>query len=242
MNTRVLLFLFAAVGLSSAAARANGPIEIILPVDKVYVPSGFDDNDNIEVGLKGLFKSSCYKVSSSAAVVDHVARTITVTATALEYSGACADVVVPFLEVVKVGTLLQGDYTVVVAGRTATGTVSVARRTTEAPDDYLYAPVQQAGIDQDSVTRRQTLHLTGRYPYCFIGCMKIREVKTYRSPADVLVVLPIADLIDGPECEERQGNQDFDVKVPMQEPFNGEGMMHVRVLNGASLNRFLEIY
>jgi hypothetical protein len=211
-----------------------------LSVEKVYIPQGFDDNDNVEIALKGTFKSSCFKIGRNAAKVDHEAREIAISATAIEYDGVCADALVPFLDVVKVGVLKDGPYKVLVnQNNQVSAKVEIARRTTEAPDDYLYAPVASAEIKQDRGTKRQALHLEGQYPFLFVGCMKIREVRVVKGPSEILVVQPITDIIDTAECEDRQGNQDYELNVPMEQAFQGDGLLHVRVLNGASLNKLI---
>ena len=59
-----VLPLFALAALMCApvsAALANPPAKAPAPVQKVFVPQGFDDNDNVEVILHGHFPNSCMK-------------------------------------------------------------------------------------------------------------------------------------------------------------------------------------
>ncbi len=69
--------------------------------------------------------------------------------------------------------------------------------------------------------------------------MVMKEVRVYTGPEDVMVVQPIAELVDGPACSEQ--GIDYKVTKGLREPFYGEGLLHVRTLNGTSLNRFLDI-
>ncbi len=54
--------LFACLAASAAAhgAPRSVPKLVVAPVDNVFVPAGFDDNDNVEVVLQGYFANSCY--------------------------------------------------------------------------------------------------------------------------------------------------------------------------------------
>lgn len=232
-----VLALSAAVGF----AESRGPVEIASPVNRIFIPNGFDDNDNVEIVVHGEFANTCYQVDKTGAEVDTAKKEIKVWGTSLKYtSGACLQVVTPFIQVVKVGTVEEGDYTVTYKNAPEVKTaLHVSRRTTESPDDYLYATVENANIMQDQATGRQFLQLNGHYPYMFMGCMVIREVRTYKDPADVMVVLPISEIVQGEECEEQPDDKSFEIKQGLSEPFVGEGLLHVRVLHGRSINQYV---
>ena len=123
---------------------------------------------------------------------------------------------------------------------TLSKTATVKRRTTESPDDYLYAPVDEARVDVDGASGRQSLLVKGVFPYLLHGCWIVREVRVTRDPVDVLVVQPISEIVDTPECVGHTEHT-FKIMTPMTDPFFGEGLLHVRVLNGNSLNRFIKI-
>jgi hypothetical protein len=71
--------------------------------------------------------------------------------------------------------------------------------------------------------------------------MVIREVRVVRDPVDVLVVQPIAEVVTTDVCDSQAADRSFDYTVGLQEPFQGEGLLHVRTIHGSSLNRFLNI-
>lgn len=228
---------------ASLYAQDTKPVTIDSPVDKIFVPSGFDDNDNVEVILHGTFPDACHRVGETQATVDAVTRTITVRATSVIYPDEfCVQSLTPFIQTVELGLLPQGDYDVVYAkNQSVESTLDVARRKTESPDDYLYAPVANAYIDINAETGKQSLKITGQFPNYFIGCMVIREVRVIKDPVDVLVVQPIAEVVDTDVCDTQAIDLTYEYTVGLTEPFKGEGLIHVRTLNGTSLNRFINI-
>ena len=237
-------FLSIALVLTSGTVLAQkGPVEVNAPVEKIFIPDGFDDNDNVEVVLHGEFPSTCYNVGKTQATVDEDNKLIKVTASTYYYPDVyCIQSITPWIQPVKLGVLNQGEYDVVVTeDQNVTRSMTIKERTTESPDDFLYAPVENAEIDVDYTSGKQSLRLQGRFPYMFIGCMVMKEVRTYRSPDDVLVVQPIAEVVDGPVCDEQPADRSFEVKKGLSQPFYGEGLLHVRTLHGSSLNRFISI-
>lgn len=224
--------------VASVHLESNRPEEIPAPVTRVFVPHGFDDNDNVEIVVYGEFQDSCLRVGDAVADVDAAARRIEVTVTALRYPGTeCVPLVAPFLLTARVGLLAQGDYEVYLnrsSERATRFTVATSQR--PSADDYLYAPVRSASVELGP-DGRQALVLEGRYPPMFIACPVLDRVQTYRNPHDVLVALPILRVDPGP-CENVP--QTFRIRQALTEPFDAPGLVHIRVLNGASLNLFVD--
>lgn len=239
---RKRMSMFAVImGISTAAAAGEqGPYEVPSPVIKIFVPQGFDDNDNVEVIVQGEFPDSCYQIGRTSAQVSLEKKLITVTATSYRYTGSgCTQVVSPFLQSVKLGVLTKGTYKVVFKfDEKIAASLPVSERATESPEDYLYAPVENAYLNFDQKTEKPLLTIQGHFPYMFMGCMVMREVRTKRS-SDVLVVQPIAAIVHGEECHDQSSDHSFEVKQSIAEPFNEVGLIHVRVLNGDSLNRLV---
>jgi hypothetical protein len=219
------------------------PKSIQAPVENFFIPNGFDDNDNIEVVAHGEFPNSCYRVSGAEATVDEAAKLIKVNVMALKYDGEiCAQVVTPYIKTISVGILNKGDYKVVNAvSPNIQKSFTVAARKTESPDDYIYAPVESASLITRFESGQQYVNLKGRYPLTLVGCAVMKEVIIQNSPSDVLVVQPIMEFVqDDPRCDFRDNNE-FDLNYPVATPFKGEGLLHVRVMNGNSLNSFLNV-
>lgn len=239
--------LLTAASLSHGTARAaSGEPELVTaPVERTYVPAGFDGNDNVEVIVHGHFANTCYKVGPATGTVDYATSTVTVEATAYAYTSPdCATMMVPFTESVSIGMMRPGTYRVVVKDRpTAEATeLVIAGATTESADDYLYAPVEVASL-QTPAGGGNVVRIEGRYPYTFVGCMTIKEVRVLRTPGNVLVVMPIAELLTGgPACDAQGGNKDFSIEAPVQNPLeDGEYLIHVRALSGRSVNRVVTL-
>lgn len=236
----VLTVLGAIIG--SGHAMADQPSQVTAPVAKVFVPQGFDDNDNVEVVVHGHFPSTCYKTGPASASLDEATGVITLDVKAYQYRGAmCAQVLVPFTQSIKVGTLASGTYRVEVLDRpTATiPALVVGQATTSGADDHFYAPVAQVSLEADA-SGQYVLNAEGEYPFFFVGCMVIRELRTYLSPGNTLVVLPISELVDGPECAPQAMSKKFSVSTPVGALAADEYLIHVRVLNGESVNRFVD--
>src|SRR4051812_6946852 len=106
------LLLTMGLNLSAVVYAQNAkPVEVAAPVDKIFIPSGFDDNDNVEVVLHGNFPDGCYSVGEATAKVDQANRVITVHATSLikpeEY---CVQSLTPFIQSVPLGNLAEGTW------------------------------------------------------------------------------------------------------------------------------------
>lgn len=232
------------VGLGQAFGQVT-PILVKAPVEKIFVPLGFDTNDNVEVFYHGHFPNSCYKVGPAKATVDDGAKTISVQASAYYYPGSfCAQMLVPFDGSIKMGIMPEGEYSVVVDGdsQVTEAALNIKIANTGSPDDFLYAPVDAISISKDPVTEADnTIKVEGEYPYMFIGCMLIKELKTTLTPGNVLVVQPIAELTDGPACLPQADNKRFSISKPLGfTPKKEEYLLHARSTSGTSINRVID--
>lgn len=243
MKTKQLLFSLA-LGLGATAEAQNAkPLIVDAPVEAIFVPSGFDDNDNVEVVIHGTFPDACHRVGTAKADVDKAKRRITISATSIvDQNEYCVQSLTPFIQPVSLGNLEEGSYQVVYAKNPEVmESLAVDRRKTESPDDYLFATVENAYIDVNRETGKQSLKLQGHFPFYYVGCMVIREVRVVRDPVDVLVVQFIVEVVNTDVCASQPSDHSFEYTVGLQEPFQGEGLLHVRTINGTSLNRFLNI-
>lgn len=224
---------------------ASSAVIVQAPVERVFVPQGFDDNDKVEVIVHGHFTSSCYKMGPVDATIDAANKKIILNASAYYYPGAvCAQMTVSFIKSVELrGNLPSGNYQVEVANRptAVTSPLSIVRSTRPEADDYLYAAVQSATIDEKTAGVRD-LVLKGQHPYLLQGCVKFEQVKTYLSPSGVLVVQPITRIEnDSDQCIGSVNNR-FEYRTRLEGTINkGEYVMHVRALDGNSVNQLFNI-
>ena len=219
------------------------PQEVPAPVDTLFVPNVFDANDNVEVVLHGEFVSSCYGIGNVKIDKNLAEQLITVRPTAYFYTDAvCIQAITPFVRPVQLGVLPKGNYRVEVITENAqlAGNLPIAPNTVNENDPILYAPVDNAFLRRSSGGDKQQIVLQGTYPTFVNGCMEIVEVETTLEKDDVLLVEPKVEIIDNEICE-KQSEEDraFEVVTDLNQPFSGEGLLHVRALHGASLNRYL---
>jgi hypothetical protein len=228
----------------AGAAPTRPPILVTAPVDKVFVPSGFDDNDDVEVIVHGSFPNTCYKTGPVTGKVDASTGVVTVDVKAYLYQGErCAQMLVPFTQSVRLGAVPAGQYRIKVADRPAAATVPlvVATAQTSSPDDYLYAPVALVAVDEAG-PGEIAVRIEGDYPYMLQGCMVLREVRTYMSPGQTLVVMPIAEIVvDDVQCAAQAANRRFAVSKTIGALPPDDYLVHVRVLDGNSLNRYFRV-
>lgn len=220
------------------------PILVKAPVERVFVPVGFDDNDNAEVVIHGHFSNSCFKVGPATAKVDEATQQISIVARAWRYADLqCTQMLVPFTQSIKLGTLKKGTYKVFVEGLETlpVDALGVVAAPGVQADDYLYAPVEQVEtIRNDDGTF--ALRLSGTFPKIDGKCMRLGEVKHSVVGTGVLIVQPITELLTTTnEMCDTSATRQFATVVPVGVLPKGFLLVHVRVLNGESLNRVVEV-
>jgi hypothetical protein len=242
MIIRNLLVSIGLVGMSHVAGADTSAL-VTAPVDRIFVPSGFDDNDKVEVIIHGEFSSSCYKMGPVSATVDDATKKISISAQAYFYRGvSCIQLLTPFIKSVEIDRhLLSGDYTISVVDRPTAGApkLHVTRSTRPDADDFLYAAATFADIEV-GVDGSRELVLKGQHPYLLDGCVKFDAVRTAVGADGTIVVLPVTKIVYGDECRGYVNNR-FEYRTKFGDTLPvGEYLLHVRVLDGNSVNQFLD--
>lgn len=235
-----LTLIFVAAMLFSTQSIAD-PIEITSPIEKIFIPNGFDDNDNIEIILFGQFPNTCYKTGQTGFYFDQENKKISVWATAYKYNQEnlfCAQVMVPFIQVVKIGLLAEGQYEVqLVTQQGIKRQFNVYKSVAESPDEFIYAPVSAVTAEFDRTTNKQSVAISGYFPRLYTGCMKLVDVRMEMDPEDVLVIRPIAEIFPDNECFGAEYKFNLEKELPFILPNNT--LIHTRVTNGNSLNQIV---
>lgn len=227
--------------------EAISPATVDVSPDRVFAPLGFDDNDNSQIVLDGELGDTCYKLGPTVVRVDLDAHKIFVRQQAFYYPGGwCADVRIPYVQTVDLGILKAGQYEVLVEQPDHTmksyTSMPVAIATTASPDDFLYAPVTDArlengiGIFDENGHRNPSLSLNG---YFSNSCMKLKEVKMIVRPNNVVEVLPIVTIDRTISCA--QVTSEFNASVSLKDIAGGRYLIHIRSLNGQSINRIVDL-
>lgn len=210
------------------------PDKVRVSFDQIYVAQGFDSNDNVQIVGEGRFLDGCYRNAETKVKVDHQKKLIHLTPYAYKYNGICIKVILPFDRVVSLGILKAGIYSVV-QGEAAQvlGQINLKASVSSTPDDFVYAPISQAYFRNQGPFN--TISLSGEFSN---SCMKLKEVK-FDVQDKVLVVRPIAELTSSSTCIEGKFPFEHDTEVgPMK---SGRYLLHVRSLNGKSVNNLIEV-
>jgi hypothetical protein len=217
-----------------ASADPSTPTKVPASFSRVYVPEGFDSNDNVQIVGVGVFSNSCYRNAETLVRVDAPNKTIHLGGLTYQYKGYCLQVMMPFDRVVDLGILNAGTYTVVQeTDNRVLGKIDVRAAIKQEPDDSLYAPVSQAFFD--SSKGANSVYLTGEFP---LSCMKIKQVN-FNVQSDVLVVQPIAEVNLGLPCN--KGSFPFNVSTNVGAMKPGRYLMHIRSMNGKAVNNLVNV-
>lgn len=224
-----LLILSAALAAPTAAhANENGALTVI-SVKDLFIPVGFDDNDQVTVVVDGYLPDSCYKLAHIDVHYLPDQHKYVVFQFARKYHGVCLDALVPFTTEVQLGTLPMGDFAVEVGGAAAAD-LAISEATSAGPDDHLYAAVEKARVEV----------IDGGVAYAIIdgrmtnSCMQFGEVKVINS-GKTIEVLPIMKMISGPDCIAQEVPFSWRAPLPANTT-NARRLLHVRSLNGKSVN------
>lgn len=233
MKKRILGFMFV-IGILTNAGIARGELmPSLVPVNasSVYVPSGFDHNDNVQIVIEGYFPNTCYK--SGPSHISFSKNKISIRPQAYYYEGACLQILVHYEQVINLGPLESGNYEVSV-GRgkeNIASTLNISEAMNAGPDDYLYAPIRSARLISRN---KRVVRLEGIFPQ---SCMSIHQedIMIHAPENQVVAILPIARHDEEDECQNRP--QPFQVDVDLGYlDLQGRFLIHVRSLNGNSFN------
>ncbi len=217
-----------------AKVFAEEPKKVPTVFKRIFVPGGFDSNDQVQIVGQGLFNNSCYRPAETLVRVDAAMKRLYLTPMAFEYPGICLQVMLPFQKVVDLGILRAGTWEVFQGAEpTKVGQVQIHIAKTESSDDYLYAPVSQAFFFQEGSVSNFTI--TGEFAN---DCLQLEEVKVTVEP-DVVVLQPIAKVVDNPDC--KVGRFSFSKTISIDSVPAGRYLLHIRSLNGNAVNSLINV-
>lgn len=221
---------FGAIQSMGAAESAETEIE----AEELFIPVGFDDNDEVTAVLAGYLPDPCHRLIKPYLSIDPVFKQITVSVRTRRFAAECPAVAVPFTLEVPIGALPSGNYEVVTKSGNLKGKLSVARSSAHLPDDYLYAPVDSARIEYLADGRRLAI-LEGHFTNT---CLKMQETKVILTGRTIQVI-PIMKFGLTEECGKicRIEERAFKIQVELPAlPEEGRYLLHVRSLNGQAVN------
>jgi len=237
MSTFVtLVFSIGDVSAKEPAKSKNSAL-VNVEIAQAYVPDGFDDNDNVQITLEVTLADSCYKIESYNSKIQD--NKILIYVQASHTGTTCMEAKFLTPQIIDLKIVPTGTYQIVDGSN---GRIVESLTVKHAvvgdilqPDDEIYAPVRDA-VQINTDNAEHQLVLTGIFPFI---CMKIQKV-TFLPQKKVIVVLPImGKLGDKPDCND--GVFPFEESFSFKSPPPGRYLLHVRSLNGAAINKLVEI-
>ncbi len=237
---KVSLLTLAMASLATAQADESRTGELVrIDATTVFVPIGFDDNDEAEVVVEGFLPSGCYRQAKPEVTIDHAARTVEITPMARQFGAPCVQVLVPYFFEVKLGQLEPGPYAVEVQGVTTslTESLQVKRAIGTSPDDFDYLPVDDVRVDRNADTGALEAVIYGRITNrCMSWSRAIVE-----DNGKTVNILPIMAFDTTPGANCRTVEMRFKQTIALPETVStGRHLLHVRSLNGDAMNRLFE--
>lgn len=208
---------------------------VVIEADQIHIAEGFDDNDEVTAVLDGYLPDSCYRVTHNETILDPETGTIKIVQMARRYNSICLPVRVPYFNEANLGVLPTGSFVVTTDGAPAK-TLVVAEANNSGPDDFLYAPVDDARVEADFTNNRYIAVLQGRFTNT---CMAWKEVKLMPTGGE-FVVLPIVQMEDRTDCIEAEIPFSWVLDLP-EGMATGRHLLHVRSLNGKAINHMFSV-
>ena len=233
-----LLFL-SSLGITSIATAQDGShLQTIVP-QSVFVPSGFDSNDDAQIVLYGIFTDICHKVIYPKVSIDHENFKIKIQANA-NVRELCEEiyVTIPYTTTVNLGNLPVGRYEVLIQNNGGyrrvdslfIGTPKSVKGVDDSPYAYLdhirYSSVE-TGIPQ--------VTLYGTIPS---SCMTFQEVKVMYKAGNVIDILPILKVTPGAAC--LPSNTPFVQTVTLQVSHTSPTLLNVRSAGGTAIVQVID--
>jgi hypothetical protein len=140
----------------------------------------------------------------------------------------------PFDRVIDIGIVPPGNYDIYQVGdEKKLGMLPVKEATTDSPDDFLYAPISQAFVDEKD--EKSELILKGEFP---TDCMSIDNIKIGWQN-EVVVVQPIVELEKREGCA--MGYFPWTKRIPIAASKQGRYLLHVRSMNAKAVNNLVDV-
>jgi hypothetical protein len=233
-----LSLILAALTLSTLVG-ATEPKVIISPVEHLFVPKGFDNNDNIEVVVTGKFPNPCY--IRNKVEVEVMGEKVFIRVTALKKDDGkaelCEKMSVPFKEAVTLGNFQGGNYEVIVNENTRfeqKDNLEVAVSTSRSVDEHLYPIVDYIDLGFTGGMSGSVM-LVARTPS---DCVAFDKVEIISNGKDSLSILPIMKKVSS-QCNENKRQITIPVKFDASKIRNKDILLFVRSIEGKSVNSII---
>jgi hypothetical protein len=237
------------VGHTTHANPSHAPIKEPLQVKNIFIPEvGYDDNDNIEFVIDGVLKNACYQLGSSSIKIS--GRNIFIEIEATRDGNTYCDMAdellpdavrapIPFYKTLELGVLKAGSYNIVYSNQEVAISRTFAVEVASSPrqDSLSYAPVDNAWMSSlVNIGETAVLNLSGMLTS---SCMHLREKPLLTYLDDVIVVQPLVKVDLTSKC--LMYLRPFAMKVEIPNLNKGRYLIHVRSMNGQSVNKVFSV-
>lgn len=234
-NLLTLLILVASV-----QAFASNAELVPVPVDDIYVPKGFDTNDNVEVVVTGYLPDLCHH--SPKALVKREGNNVKVEVKSYykqPADGSCPEMIVPFTETVNLGLMNKGKYKISVNENEINKSLK-SNKAVKVQSELLVEATNSTYIDDnvyaavDFVKKDYThkeIEINALNPS---DCFELDTVKFVSNGKNTYSVLPIMKQVRA-FCPMKMTNLKIRTNVPTE--LNREKvLLHIRSMEGKSYN------
>lgn len=215
------------------------PEVVEAPIDHVFVPHGFDNNDHIELVVTGKFPNPCYTRNKYEVTLRPGVIKIDVTSFSMDNPAytKCEPLKIPFTEVVNIGNLQGGQYKIILnegGKHEKKDTIFIGTANSNSVDDNIYAIVDYvevgftAGASGDAILIAQTPS----------PCLVLDRVEYLSNNKDTLSVLPIMKKISS-NCPEKRERLEIPIKFDPKKFKFEEVLIFVRTIEGRSVHTIL---
>ena len=223
-----------------------------MALENVFAPvEGYDDNDPVEVVFHGVLPNACYTLGDTFFEHDQDGRTIHLRQYVLRKKDkVCAEgsalpphlaAAVPFTNSVALGTLPASDYALsfrALAGGVRRRTLSVAESRSSLVDSMPYAVVNTVMVPS-IVSAQQNVEVTVS-GVLNSTCVELSDQWQVLHQKDVVVVLPTV-IVKENQTYCAQMLRPFTRTIQLGALPAGESLVHVRSMNGKSLNALVDV-
>jgi hypothetical protein len=220
-------------------AYAILPDVVEAPIDHVFVPHGFDNNDHVEVIVTGKFPNPCYVKNKYDVKISNDVIEIDITSLSMDDPAytKCEPLKIPFTEVVNIGNLQGGDYKIIVNKGGAyeqKDAISVATASSDSVDDNIYAMVDYVETGFTGGSSGDAI-LVAQSPS---PCLVLDRVAYLSNEKDTLSVLPIMKKVSS-NCPEKSQRLEIPIKFDPSKFKFEHILLFVRTIEGRSVNSII---
>lgn len=220
-------------------AYAILPDVVEAPIDHVFVPNGFDNNDHVELIVTGKFPNPCYVRNKYEVKISNDVIKVDVTSLSMDDPAytKCEPLKIPFTEVVDIGNLQGGNYKVIInqGGKyEKRDSIEIGTASSDSVDDNIYAMVDYVetgftgGASGDAILIAQSPS----------PCLVLDKVKYLSNDNDTLSVLPIMKKISS-NCPEKRERLEIPIKFDPSKFKYEKILLFVRTIEGRSVNTII---